>query len=118
MHTRTFFGILWFLALACLCPGQARAADEKARIEGLIRHVESLADAKFIRNGKSYDAGNAAKFLRGKWEANEKQIKTAEDFIAKAASVSSTSGKPYLIRFKDGREVKCGDYLKERLKSP
>ena len=39
-------------------------------------------------------------------------------FIAKAASVSSTSGKPYLIRFKDGREVKCGDYLKERLKNP
>jgi hypothetical protein len=38
------------------------------------------------------------------------------DFIEKVASVSSTSGKPYVIRFKDSHEVKCGDYLKEELK--
>jgi len=47
----------------------------------------------------------------------EKGIASAEDFINKVASVSSTTGKPYLIKFSDGREVKCGDYLKERLKA-
>jgi len=27
------------------------------------------------------------------------------------ASTSSTTGRPYLIRFKDGNEIKSGDYL-------
>jgi hypothetical protein len=88
---------------------------EKQKIEALIKHVEGLKDAKFVRNDSEYDAKTAAKFLRGKWESNESQIKTARDFIEKAASVSTTSGKPYLIRFKD-REVKNGDYLNEQLK--
>jgi len=38
------------------------------------------------------------------------------DFIDKVATVSGTSGKPYVIRFKDSREVKCGDYLTAELK--
>jgi hypothetical protein len=38
------------------------------------------------------------------------------DFIDKIASVSSTTGKPYLIRFGDGREMKGADYLKAELK--
>jgi hypothetical protein len=88
---------------------------EKAKIEALIKHIEGLKDATFIRNGSDYEAKAAAKFLRGKWESQDKQIKTALDFIDKAASVSSTSGKPYVIRFKGAREVKCGDYLKEEL---
>ena len=63
-----------------------------------------------------YDAASAAKFLKGKWQANAAEIRTAEEFIEKAASVSSTTGKPYRIRFKDGKELKSGDYLRERLK--
>ena len=90
--------------------------DEKAKIERLISHLESMTDAKFVRNGSEYDAKSAAKFLRKKWESKDEEIKTAKDFITKAASVSSTSGKPYLIRFKDGKEVKCGDYLTSQLK--
>ena len=82
----------------------------------IVRHVGSLTDAKFIRNGKAYDAASAAKFIRRKWEAHEKDIHSAAEFIAKAASVSSTSGQPYLIRFPDGTEVKCADYLSARLK--
>jgi hypothetical protein len=34
----------------------------------------------------------------------------------KLASVSSTTGKPYLIRFGNGREVKSSDYLLAELK--
>lgn len=89
---------------------------EKGKIESLIHQVEALQGAKFIRNGKSYDSTDAAKFLRGKWDSKAKEIETAEDFIQKVASVSSTSGQPYLIRFSDGHEVKCGDYLRGLLK--
>ena len=118
MNARNFLRIGLLLALTCLLPApvQAEEAGEKGKIEALIRHVENLKGASFIRNGKSYDAKNAAKFLRGKWDAKEKEIKTAEEFIAKVATVSSTTGKPYLIKFSDGREVKCGEYLTGELK--
>jgi hypothetical protein len=101
-------------ALLCLS-WAATPPAEKQKIEALIAKVEGLQDARFIRNGTDYDAKNAAKFLRGKWSANEKEISTAKDFIAKAGTASSTSGKPYLIRFKDGRETACADYLKAEL---
>ena len=87
---------------------------EKQKIEALIAHVEGL-NATFIRNGSDYDAKTAAKFLRGKWSKHDDAIRSAEDFITKAASASGTSGKPYLIRFKDGKEVACGEYLKTQL---
>ena len=93
-----------------------KPATEKEKIEALINNIENLKGATFIRNGKDYDAKTAARFLRGKWRAHEKDIKTAMDFIDKVASVSGTSGKPYTIRFKDSRDVKCGDYLKDELK--
>ena len=89
---------------------------EKQKIEALIKHVEILKDAVFVRNDKEYDAKTAAKFLRGKWDSNKSDIKTAKDFIEKAASVSSTTGKPYLIRRKDGKETKSGEYLRAELK--
>ena len=45
----------------------------------------------------------AAEFLRRKWRHREAEIRSADDFIEKVASFSSTTGKPYLIHFSDGR---------------
>jgi hypothetical protein len=112
------------LLLAFLSAASAKAApslSETEKITALISHIEKLQDATFLRNGTGYDAVTAGKFLRGKWHAHEKDIHTADDFIEKAASFSSTTGKPYLIRLSDGREVKCGDYLRgelQRLPAP
>ena len=106
-------------ALVMFAPGTVPPPvplDEQAKIEALIKHVTELQDAVFLRNGQEYQATHAARFMRGKWEASAAEIKTAEDFIVRAASVSSTSGKPYLIRFKDGTEVTSGDYLRTQLK--
>ena len=64
-----------------------------------------------MRNGSAYSADSAAVFLRRKWEANASEVKTARDFIDKVASFSGTSGKPYLIRFKDGEEIKAGTFF-------
>ena len=93
-----------------------KPTTEKEKIEALIRNVENLKGATFIRNGSDYDAKTAARFLRGKWRAHEKEVKTATDFIDKVATVSGTSGKPYMIRLKDSRNVTCADYLKDELK--
>ena len=129
MPAKTFFAgkrlncmgrnpVLRFLILLLFfaaCPGFSRAqsapAAEKQKIEALIKQVSSLKEAKFVRNGSTYEPSTAVRFLRGKWEANDAQVTTARDFIDKVASVSGTSGKPYLIRFKDGRELKSRDFL-------
>ena len=111
---RTVFAVL-FIAIGH-CPAVEPTPAEKAKIEALIANVEGLADAKFVRNGTTYDAKTAAKFLRGKWSSKSGEIATAADFIAKAATGSSTSGKPYMIRQKDGSETKCAEYLAAQLK--
>jgi len=90
---------------------QSAPVPEKQKIEVLIKQVGDLKDAKFVRNGWTYEAATAVRFLRGKWQANDAEVKTARDFIDKIASVSGTSGRSYLIRFKDGREIKSQELL-------
>ena len=115
--TRTALVVLALIHLVTGPPQQPQDKEsEKKKIEALIKHVEELKDAKFVRNDKEYDAKTAGAFLRGKWDAKKAEIKTALDFIDKAASVSSTSGKPYVIRFKDGKETKSAEYLGAELK--
>ncbi len=113
---RSTIGLLVMLTLAGLvAPLDAEAqlpARERQKIEALLHHVEQLSEAVFIRNNKAYSATTAATYLRAKWDATLEDITTARDFIAKVASISSTSGQPYRIRFKDGHEVSSGEYLR------
>jgi hypothetical protein len=119
MKTRSML----LLTAMLLCLASATAADEistqeKEKIEYLINHLESMQDATFIRNGKEHDARTAGLFLRRKWQVNKDKVRTAEDFIESIASRSSTTGKAYIIRMKNGREIECGDYLSKTLDSP
>ena len=98
-------GITPVLRAESISPG------EKQKIEALLKYVGEMKDTKFLRNGSTYDPKTAATFLRRKWAANASAVKTAREFIDKIATVSGTSGKPYLIRFKDGSEAKTGDVL-------
>lgn len=91
-------------------------AAERAKIDSLIVFIEKLPNATFIRNGKSYDAATAAKFLRGKWRNRANEIRTAEEFIERVATKSSTSGKPYLVRLENGREIPAATLLREHLR--
>src|SRR5262249_40739858 len=108
------FGPVWRRPF--VCPGPNLPNSEKQKIETLIKQVANLKDAKFVRNGSSYNADSAAVFLRRKCQASESEVKTAQDFIDKVASFSATSGKPYLIRFKDGSESQSRDFLLAQLK--
>ena len=91
------------------------SSTERAKIEALISAIGNLSDARFIRNGREYGAATAAKFLRGKWKDRAAEVVTAEDFINEIATRSSTTGRPYLIRFSDGREVTTAAYLRREL---
>jgi hypothetical protein len=95
---------------------QSAPAAEKHKIEALIKSIADANDLQFVRNGKVYDSVIAAKFLRGKWAANDAEVKTARDFIDKVANFSGTSGEPYLIRRNDGTEIKSKDYILAELR--
>jgi len=116
LTTISFIILLLGLAFPHFVQAQALPAGEKQKIEALIKQVAALKDANFVRNGWNYNANNAATFLRLKWETKVTEVKTALDFIDKVASISGTSGKPYLIRFKDGREILSHDFLLAELK--
>jgi uncharacterized protein DUF5329 len=108
--TLAFFLFLG-IGFARVLPAQSASPGERQKIEALIKYVGEMNDAKFVRNGSTYDAKAAATFLRLKWGANDSEVKTARDFIDKIATLSGTSGKPYIIRFKDGSEIKSRDVL-------
>jgi hypothetical protein len=103
------------LALATVANAVDRLPAEEARIEYLLAVVGSLHDAQFIRNGTAYDSTAAVKHLRAKLDVAGSRVKTAEDFIRYCGSKSSVSGKPYEIRFLDGRVVASADFLRQKL---
>lgn len=88
---------------------------EDDKIEALIDAIERLPGARFIRNDKEYDGPAGARHLRSKWNWQKSSIKTARDFIRLAATSSSQTGRPYTIRFADGRVIKSADFLANEL---
>ena len=100
-----------FAALA-----DAQDNSEKKKIEFLISSVHNLKEAKFIRNGSEYDCVEAAKHLRLKLEKAGNHVRTADDFIRLCASKSYIIGKPYIIKFPDGKTITSEKYLREKLK--
>jgi hypothetical protein len=88
--------------------------SERSRIEALIAAVES-ANVVFLRNDAEHDAAAAADHLRRKWKHAGARELTAEEFVDKIASRSSTTGRPYRIRERDGSVVNARDWLLERL---
>jgi len=89
---------------------------EAKKIEMLISYVRDLKGAVFIRNGTEHDAKGAAEHLAMKRDKAGKRIKTAVEFIVNIASKSSVSGKPYSIKFADGKTVSAQQALAEELK--
>lgn len=90
--------------------------SEAQKIQYLIRSVEELSNAKFIRNGRAYDAKAAADHLRLKMRKANGRCDTADDFIRLCASRSSVSGQPYQIRFADGTFSTSEALLRAKLK--
>ncbi len=98
----------------------ARAAATREDLNETIGHLLDFvanSDCAFIRNGSLYNSKEAAAHIKVKYDYFQKEIKTAEDFIRLAASKSEFSGRPYLVRTKDGYEMETADWLGEALKN-
>lgn len=79
--------------------------------ELLIRKVSDAYDVTFIRNGESYNAEQAATFLRVKFNALPTSM-TLEEAISEHLTYSTESGQPYTVRFTDGRELLAANWLR------
>ena len=90
-------GLGVFVAAALLMTLPATASTPSEEIAHLLDFIGDSSCA-FIRNGVSYDGAEAAAHVKDKYEYYQRDIHSAEDFIAKAASRSELSGKPYLVR--------------------
>jgi len=115
LHRPGWVGLLAALLFAAAGSAGELPAAEERQIEALIARVAGMTDAAFIRNDRSYDAATAAEFLRRKWRRHAAEVRSAEDFIDRVATGSSTTGAPYRIRLGDGRELPCATVLREEL---
>ncbi len=108
-----------FMVLLSLAAGNAHAQgpQEAVKIRYLILSVETLEGAKFLRNGREYDARAAADHLRLKLKTAGNAVKTADDFIKLCGARSSLTGEAYRIRFADGTATETEVFFRNKLKS-
>ena len=94
---------LALLAVSMVClPSLATAqlnATGRQEIDTLLR-VVGRSGCEFLRGGSAYSAAKAQDHLQQKFEYLDarSQLKSAEDFIVKAATRSSMTGEAYAIR--------------------
>jgi hypothetical protein len=81
-----------------------------------LLHYADKSNATFIRNGESHTPAEAVAHIKAKYDHFKSEIKTPEDFIRLAASKSLLTGKPYLVRTPDGKEMRLDIWLTEALK--
>jgi FPC/CPF motif-containing protein YcgG len=97
------------------------AEDTRARentdetIAYLLAFV-AKSDCAFIRNGQSYAGKQASAHMQEKRRYFKDQIVTPEDFIRLAATKSLQTGQLYMVRTKEGKELRCDEWLKKVLK--
>lgn len=109
------------LALALIAPGVALAAPSdtaRREIAGLIGALDG-STCRFQRNGSWHDATEARAHLQRKYDylLKKDKVDTAEQFIERAASQSSMSGKPYRIACPGQPEQTAAVWFGARLKA-
>jgi hypothetical protein len=115
-------GIITSLACACalLWLGAACAqapADTRREVEHLLDYV-ARDDCQFNRNGTWYQGPAARAHLKKKFDYLDKRnlAPTAEAFIERAATSSSTSGAAYQVRCANGAATASGPWLSAELR--
>jgi len=108
--------IALLLIVSPLFAHAAPAPAARQEIAHLIGYL-TASGCSFQRNGSWHDAAQAAKHLQRKYDYLLKRdlVASSEDFIARAASESSLSGKPYLVRCGGNAPVASAAWLKAEL---
>ena len=107
------------LVVLVFCSGSISAGMENKAAKEILYLFDYLenSNCEFNRNGSWYGPYEAAKHLARKyrWLVNKGLINSAEQFIDRAASRSSLSGKSYLVRCGDSKPIKSFDWFTDKL---
>ena len=108
--------ILTLLLLPSLAFASEPSPAARQEIVHLIDYLKS-SGCQFNRNGNWYSSSEAVDHLSQKYQYLLKKglVSSAEDFISRAASESSMSGKPYQVKCGSGAPVQSGAWLKSEL---
>jgi len=110
--------LLLLPALVFAAAGYAASLSPAARaeIDALLSRLEA-SSCTFSRSGTWYPATEAKTHLLRKLKYLEDKgaVRSAEEFIELAASSSSTTGKPYLVKCGSGPAVESGAWLQAQL---
>ncbi|MBA4417130.1 MAG: hypothetical protein C0392_04370 [Syntrophus sp. (in: bacteria)] len=99
-----------------LCAEETRAQENTDETIAYLLGLVAKSDSAFIRNGQSYPGSKATIHMKNKYKHFKNQIKTPEDFIRLAATESLLSGEPYMVKTKEGQELRCDEWMKKALK--
>lgn len=110
------------VALAGMLGGAPLAAAElspaaQREITQLLDKIGS-SSCSFDRNGTWHTGPEARKHLERKLDYMVKRgmLSSADQFVTDAASASSLSGKPYLVKCGNDEPRRCGDWLQAELR--
>jgi len=109
------------LGAAGIAGAEELSAGSRAEIDHLLEYL-GQSECRFERNDKWYEASDAVAHLNRKlsWLLKRGLVDSAEQFIERAASESSRSGKPYQVQCGTGPPVTSREWFTaelERLRS-
>ncbi|MES2207021.1 MAG: DUF5329 domain-containing protein [Pseudomonadota bacterium] len=109
-----FFSILLLMSSYTLAQHPQSSPDQE--IQHLLSYLES-SNCKFSRNGTWYSSTEAKAHLSRKYNYLQKKdlAPTAEIFIKRAASESSSTGKPYFVQCEGKASIPSAEWLTQEL---
>ncbi|MCU1062250.1 YfeK family protein [Stenotrophomonas maltophilia] len=113
--------ISMLLAALLLAAPVAHAAPGPQAQREIVQLISSLdgSQCRFQRNGSWHDAAEARAHLQRKYDylLKKNQVDSAEQFIERAASQSSMTGKPYRIQCPGQPEQTAAAWFGARLQA-
>lgn len=108
--------LLGLLVSVAAFPASPRSTAQ-AEVRYLLDYLEH-SGCEFYRNGSWHNAADARAHLERKYNylLRNGQVAKAEDFIERAASTSSMSGKPYRVRCARMAPVPSAQWLSDELR--
>lgn len=118
MNFRGVFISLFLTLLSATSSANQAPAETRSEIDALFNKLQA-SGCQFNRNGTWYSGAEAQTHLTKKlnYFENKNMIKSTEDFITHAASMSSSSGKPYLVKCGSTQATESKLWLLEQLKN-
>ena len=114
--SRMWRRLVGIAAVLCIA-GSVAATEAPKEIDGLIQAI-GRSGCQFERNSKWYDAVAAQAHLQRKydWLRKRDAAGTAEQFIERAATRSSISGKPYHMRCGEQAPMPASEWFGRELR--